>query len=73
MQTNRKKIEKYSTITPTSSSVFDALMKKALGFELREVVEEYSLEGGEKKELTLIKKKVNTILFILFSAKLKRF
>ena len=35
-------------------------MKKALGFELKEVVEEYSVDDGEKKELKLIKKKVNT-------------
>ncbi len=53
-----KKIIKETSISrPLSNDVRDALMKKALGYEVSEVVEEYSMID---KELVLVKKKVNT-------------
>lgn len=53
-----KKITKTSiTENPLSSNIQDALLKKALGYEVSEVVEEYSRVD---KDLVLMKRKVST-------------
>ena len=49
--------KKEITINQLSSDIKDALMKKALGYEVLEISEEYGIVGDK---LQVIKKKVNT-------------
>ena len=49
--------KKEVSISQLSSDIKDALMKKALGYEVLEVSEEYGMVGDK---LQVIKKKVNT-------------
>lgn len=53
-------IKKNVSTKPISSDVRDALIKKALGYEVKEVTEEYSMVD---KDLVLIKKKINTKVY----------
>lgn len=55
-----KKVIKEKVETLSSDNIKDAILKKALGYEVKEIVEEY---GIVDKELKLIKKKVNTKMY----------
>ena len=55
-----KKIVKEQIVTPCFESVKEAIMKKALGYEIKEIAEEYVMADDELK---LIKRKVNTKIY----------
>jgi len=53
----KKIVKERVTSRPLSINIQDAILKKALGYEVSEVIEEYAMVDNE---LILVKKKVNT-------------